>query len=312
MHQPSFYLIYGDDSFRVNLELKALQTSVGGDEQFATELSPKDDLSSTLCGLSLFTKSKLIRINLAEFETELLFKFFSQEEIPAEHRVIFYQAGKLDKRLKLFKFLNKEAKKVLEINEFSPWKPTDTISWLASYASQTGIKAQKLALQKLVELYGNQTAFLVSELEKLFCYSAETEITLAHVEELCQAQNNLFDLVDLALSGQYHKLSSELSKLLLFQPPLQLLVGLQTIMRGYLNIKSLHQSGYNPSEIAKLISKHPWKVSQDLQKIQSLSFNYLLSITKTINQIEEDCKTGLFFDESLSFRFRFLSLAAKC
>lgn len=308
MEKKGIYFIFGEDRFRLKSELAKLKENLLDEKKVFLKLSCKDDLQSSLFGLSLFAENKVVLIDFVDFSADILYKLLEEnlEQISDNLEIIFYQTGKPDKRLKFYKFIEKIAAKIIEVPEFSPWKTQDIIKWASEHAKELNVKINNLALQKLIEFYDSDTASIDSELQKLNCYCQNQEIKLADIEALCQAQDNLFDLVDLLLAKQFSEFSEITKKLFLYQNPLQVLAGLQTIFRNYLNLKSL--SNMPSAEIARLTSKNPWKTNQDLQKLKSISFDFLFNINQSLNQIEEDIKTGACFDPSLHFRFKILSL----
>lgn len=313
--QENLVLLHGDDGFRVKIQLKELKnnSSEASAETSLIYLSSKDDLGSQIFGLSLFSLRKLILINLDDFNIEALVEDFtfwlSQEEvIPAEIKIIFHSSKKLDKRTKSFKALESMVSKVFEVNQFSPWKPLETVDWLKKYASQAEIKIERIALEKLVEFYGNDSATLVSELEKLYCYSAGEEIKLQDVKENCESHQDLFALSDTLLGKDFTGFCKAAYKTITFSSPLPLLAGMQSVFSNFLVLKELADAGKNSNQIAELTGKNPWKVGQDLQKLKKINQEFLRNLCFSLNKLEYEIKTGEGFDPALQMRFRVLSL----
>jgi DNA polymerase III delta subunit len=303
------FLLFGDDSFRLGARLASLKNSILKSSKSVSlvKASPKDDLQSIIFGVSLFADFKLILIDLELFDLELISEIM-KEGLPESVKIILFKSGKFDKRLKAYKALEKLVDESIEIEQFSPWKTADILNWVKGHAAEQQIKIEPIALQKLVEYFGANTALISSELIRLNCYMAGGLIKKEQVQELCQSSDNLFDLADLLLYGKLPELTQKIKKLSDFQNSLALVAGLQTVFRAYLTIKSLEDEFPAP-EIARLTGKNPWKIGQDLNKLANISFENLLLVVRMLNQIEEEIKTGQSFDPDLQLRFRILSLA---
>ncbi|MDJ0625378.1 MAG: DNA polymerase III subunit delta [Candidatus Caenarcaniphilales bacterium] len=310
MEKQSIHLIFGDDEFRVSQKIKELKNESLSSKNDTTchRVNPKDDLFTEIFGISLFSQNKLLILNLPDFDSNELLKILESDSIPQHIELIIYQSGKLDKRTKLFKFLDKASGKVFEINQFSPWKPNDVTNWLKMVATSKNINIEQKALQKMVNFYGNDTASLNSEMDRLASYVNNEIIKLEDVEKLCDSHEDLFSVVECILKKQLGLASQKAEKYINHQSPLPLIAGLQTIFRSYFIIKELDSEGINPPEIAAKIGKNPWKVSQDVLKLQKVRIDFLGKIIKTLNQIEFEIKTGANSNPISHFKFRVLSL----
>ncbi len=306
---PNIFLFFGEDRFRLKRQLDSLCKTICEEKPGLTvkKLSAQDDLESEISGLSLFSNEKVVLIELNEFDPDNLLEAITNRA-STSNKIILFQLSKLDKRQKLYKSLEKLCN-TTEVEAFSPWKPAETIEWLQEIAEEENISIDKIALQSLVEHYGNDSTLLYSELKRLECYAAGNKIDHKQVQMLCESVENMFDLADYLLNKQFSEFAQKVKRITLFQNPLALVAGLQTVFRGYLQLKSMNEERLPSAEIAKSLGKNPWKVGQDLQKLKNTSFNYLLKVLESLNQIEEEIKTGFYFEPDLQFKFRFLQLA---
>jgi DNA polymerase III delta subunit len=328
--KQEIYLLSGDDSFRLQIELKRIKQEIiqdwntAQDGQSHTEnlglvidneisvlqASSNNDLQSTIFGVSLFHSKKLVLIDLADFEAEDIIALLECDEIPDFIKVIFYYRGKLDKRQKLYKFLESVSIRVVEVEQFSSWKTADIANWAKAQAAALQVKIDHNAVDKLVELNGNNSALIFSELQKLQCFAENNPIKLKDVEDLCKPHNDVFDLVNYLLVGNLQIFSRKIKEISLFQHPLELIRAMQTIFRGFLQIKSLQASDIQSAEIARLTGKNPWKTNQDLIKLSKVKIEKLSAIYKMLGQIESEIKSGQAFDPVTHMRFRAMSLVA--
>ncbi len=305
----NIYFLFGEDHFRLNLALKALL------QKFShlplKKLQENDDFQSTIWEVSFFAEEKLILLNWHDFSTNKineLTNLIESEDLPEFVHLILYAAGKMDKRLKAYKFLEKSATETTEIEQFSPWKLQDICKWTKDLATEREINIETNAVQRLVEFYTSDTASIASELEKLYCYTAGKPIKKLDIENLCQNNFDLFDLSDNLLLGQISDFINKFKKIAYFQNPLPIIAGLQTVFRNYTILKDLQGQGLGESEITKLTNKNPYKIKQDLIKLKNIKLNYLLQIIKKLNLIEEGLKTGKAYDALIYFQFQILSL----
>ncbi|HEY9886703.1 MAG TPA: DNA polymerase III subunit delta [Vampirovibrionales bacterium] len=301
----SLYFLHGDDNFRLSETLKQLKSKVKKElnSNYVREVSNIDDLSNEALSLSLFDDRKILLLNLIKLDNLQLLEFLETEEIPESVVLIVFNKGKADKRTKLYKLLDKIATQKFEVNQFSPWKTAEIVNWLKDHASEENISIDNLALQKLVEFFGQNTASMASELQRLCCYTKGAQIKIEDVQALCEAESNLFTIADLILSANIKDLSRSIKQICSFQNPIPLLAGLNTIFRGYLSIKELSDSGFSAPEIASQTAKNPWKVKEDLKKLNSYSLTKILSVVEVLSEVEIQIKTGWSFSPELTLRY---------
>ncbi len=308
----NIYFLFGEDHFRLNLALKALL------QKFShlplKKMGENDDFQSTIWEISFFADEKLILLNWHDFSTNKINELISlleKEDLPDFVRLVIFASGKMDKRLKAYKFLEKAAKESIEIELFSPWKLQDICKWTKELAVEKEINIETNAIQRLVEFYTSDTASIASELDKLFCYTAGKAIKKSDIEDLCQNHFDLFDLSDNLLLGQITDFINKFKKIAYFQSPLPIIAGLQTVFRNYTILKDLKAQGLGESEITKLTNKNPYKIKQDLIKLKNIKLNYLLQVITKLNLIEDGLKTGKAQDPLIYFQFQILSLYFK-
>jgi DNA polymerase III delta subunit len=251
-------------------------------------------------GGSLFGDGQALAVDLSEIDRERLL-----EMLPLrwpERKIILHLDGKLDRRSRLYKYLLKEAR-VLERNRFSPWRPGEIETWVRSL----GYPLETDAARRLVEVYANDTATILSELERLRCYAGmETKIRTSHVESLCASRASIFELSKALIAGKLGQVSRDLRDL----APLPTLAAMQTVVRGYLLVASLQEKHLSIEEIASELGKHPKRVEDESNFIRGSGARsaYLRRIASTLNRAEEEIKTGRCSDPSLHMRQRIMSL----
>ncbi len=315
------YLITGTDPYRIQLKLKELKHELLKTDVKFINYDPKiDDLETLLFSLSFFENNKLIAINLKAFEkkkkdkdnesTEDKFPFELFEkykDIPENINVIFYSYEKVDKRLKSIKLLDKICEKH-EIEEFKPWKQDEIAKWLQERAKNKKIKIDKDAIEKMIEFYGNDSAVLDNELNRLDNFANSEGISSTLIEEACKTNINMFHFVDYLIKKDFIKALSSFKELIsLADSPLIIIAGLQTVFRNYLLLINLRDLKKKENEIAELIGIHAFRVKKDLEKLRNIKTDFIFNVLKFLNKSEYEIKSGMSSEDFLNLRFNFLT-----
>jgi len=290
-------LYVGDDRYRLRLALK----NDLADEEISEKWQPGMDLQTVCGGMSLFAQKKAVLVDLAQVDNYELLDFVPS--LPEYVTLYLLQSeGRLNAKFR------KEADSITEIKTFKPWAIREIADWITTHATSQSIKIDRLACQRLAEIYTNDIATLDQHLQKLTIYTKTKTITVSDVELLSEESYDLFALTDALLAHNQRLLVKALEQLTLNDSPLPLIAGLQSLLRTYLLIADRRDAGDSPPVVAKKLNLNPWLTKRHLEKIQNLSFTELLQMSFTINQLEEEIKTGKAFDAGLQFRMRLLSI----
>jgi len=195
----------GDDTYRSHFaylsaceeERKKNSLVILRDEELTDE-----NLSSRLQGQTLFGKSPALAIERiaettgkrADTFVEILANNSSDQEI------IFWEASKPESRLKVWKFLQKNA----EIKNFSSLSQNEIFKWVNDKVSEAGGKISDVAIWTLIKNCGRDLWVYSSEIEKLVMYAKDREITPSDIYSITpiSSEINVFTVVRALATGE--------------------------------------------------------------------------------------------------------------
>src|SRR3989344_2347999 len=215
-------LYYGEDTWSLNLELKKLK------EQFLTshpegiieeivcgpELTDellRQQLQQTLLNQGLFSKNKFVVIRgllaeISDLKNSEAFLSETLQNLDNNTVVVFVEPENFDKRLKLFKKLQK----IAQVKEFSVPRDKALVAWIRKRVADMGYEIAPDASSELINRLGEQLTLwqIENELQKLALYTAQSQvITPSHVRELVAASviYDVFALTNLVAEGSIAK-----------------------------------------------------------------------------------------------------------
>jgi len=199
-------LIYGEDTFRSRQKLQSLvarfRKSDPSDMNLVTlDMSEKTigDFSKAVTAMPFMGDKRLIIVkNLLSAGDKVLqesvAEMISQDKIPSENTVIFFEDKKVDKRKKIFKLLNKSK----HSQEFRPLPEYEISSWITGRVKESGAEIDPEAVARLASYVGNDLWKMDAEIKKLTLYRQGKNIRVEDVELLVKAKldDDVFHLVD--------------------------------------------------------------------------------------------------------------------
>lgn len=216
------------------------------------------------------------------------------EDLP-ENRFLVFVSAKIDKKIKLVKWLTQQ--KQVTFHEFAElpfWKADEAVARLVSEAKREGILIKPPAAAMLVESYGFALQPLMSEAKKLAVYTgSERPIDRADVMALCLCHENVFQLLsDWVLEANRSGVYASLAELLLHQHPVQLFALTQTFLDNIVRFRLWEARGVSPAEMAERSNKKPFSINKDLNKFRRVPLPRLLHLKNTLMTMEWKAKTG--------------------
>ena len=308
-------LLYGNDEYSIDLELKKIRKSVL-DKNFAdlnrkvlVEKPPKNvdikeilelvettpmmfgNLLVEIHATSIFVRGK----TEADSYMERLLKNLNDlgENVFVVFVCVFPKDS--DKKADSAKKIFKTIKSVGEVKEFSGFKFYETekvVDWILKKAKEKKIILSKDNATLLQNLAGNDFRTIDSELEKIKTYILPSnEIKKEDILNISQDNEDAFKILDLWLKDEKYELLEELDKLLIKDVPEKVVALFQTTIKRWLRIK-LEAQYSNADEIARIIGKHPFFVQNELAKLRNVDKNKLLDLRKALNKAEYQMKAG--------------------
>jgi len=308
-----FIFLYGADTFRSNEKLGAFKNTFlakngsGSDlsifdySEAGTETAQFQDLLSVR---GLFSTKKLLIIKNAiesqnpDQQKELLKILKKNPNAIADQDLvlIFFESTSPKKNGTLFKFLlSNSAKK----QEFAPLDNFKLANWalnfLKNFAPEKTI--DKRALEMLIVHTGNDLYLLGNEISKLANFKNTGEIiTSADVELLVKAKvdSTVFQAIEALTAGNKARALTLLHEQIENSADVFYLLSMYTYhIRTLLKIGDCFFSGVTyPADIAQITKLHPYVIQKSLSQLRQLSQARILSLLKTLAEIDHNAKTG--------------------
>ena len=225
------------------------------------------------------------------------------EAMPETTEVIIVE-NKLDKRLTLYKYLNKST----DYREFAELDSYKLAAWLSSEAKAKGGSISSNDARYLIDRVGTSQLLLASELEKLLIY--EPKITRTTIDLLTEAtpQSNVFDLLEAAFNGKIeraiHIYEEQRAQKV---EPIYIIAMLSWQLHILAVIKTAGDRGAD--KIAKEAKINPYVISKSQSIARSISYARLKELIRDLLDIDLKGKTQTI-DLDAALRLYLISLAS--
>lgn len=302
--------LYGEDELRLRRKLaeiknKFLEKNKEGGTlfvfDFAENETKADSLVMNLSARGLFSSKKLVIAkdilqNKTAAEDKELLDFLKKKnkEETKDLTIVFWEKEKLDKKLKLTKFLLEKSKK----QEFVFLEGTKLTSWIKSEVQEISVGAVSISLgavEKLSIYVGSNLTLLSKEIEKLVDFRNKGEISEGDVELLVKSKidTDIFKTID-ALSRGDKKTAVKLlhDHLSAGEDPFYLLSMYFFQFRNLLKVKPLAEKNHSQHEIAAKLKIHPYVAKKSIEQGRNFSLEKLKRLYKTLCEIDFESKIG--------------------
>jgi DNA polymerase III subunit delta len=292
------YYFYGEEDFLLDEALDKFKQKIA---DRALNLENLDGAALTLTRLtdSLLTSpllggDKLVIVKDFELDTKEQDGLIAcLRTVPPELTVVFTAAA-LDRRSKLFKFLDEHGE-VVEFKTFAPWELDGLLNWIKGRAQKQGKSISSEAARLLQEIAGSDLRLLAGEIDKLVTFIGGREaIAESDVLALAAAgEASAFALTD-ALRAKDLKRSLALFQALLKnkEEVFPLLALLASQYRTMLQVKSLAGRETDFNRIARLIGGSPYYVKKCSADLGRFTLAELRSALPRLLEAGNQLKTG--------------------
>lgn len=246
-------LLTGDNIYEIDQELGRIIAAFDGvPEQLDADRLEVRHLTDIFGGLSLFSANRLVVIRRPSENSSVWEALAGWAEKESDTTVVLVEP-KADKRTKTYKALAKHA----DVRVFTAWGERDGAKaekWLTNEAKVRGITVEGAALREIVRRRGVEQYQLLNTLEQLAVLGT---ITLSVVETHIEAtpQENVFELLAAALSGNNAKVRSMIQVLKLTNDP-YMTMGL--LASQVFALGGLVLSGKSQGEVASDLGVSPY------------------------------------------------------
>jgi DNA polymerase III subunit delta len=203
---------------------------------------------------------------------------------PSPSTVLIFISDELDKRRKISKLL---LEKTIAV-EFEALKDAELVVWAKSKFKESNAPQDERIVREIVELVGNDSRRLTSEIEKLLVAALpEKLISIDLVRNLVPNSREItnFQLTDRMLAKNRKGSLETLYKILDDgAEPLMLLGLIANNYRKLLSAKAMMNEGIDRSEIIRFTRTPPFKADEFLGNARRSDINYLM---KSIAKIAE-------------------------
>ncbi|MCS6882969.1 MAG: DNA polymerase III subunit delta [Oscillochloridaceae bacterium] len=296
------YLFYGPDEFSRSQALAALRAALPPDvaEMNSVRLDGRRLKLETLAlaceALPFLADRRLVIVSdalkhaRAGKEREELRAYL--ERVPAWCDLVFVENEDVDRRSILFTYL----KQAGEVREFPLPEGPALLRWLAERAAAQQARLAPDAAARLVELVGNDTRALATEVEKLATYAGRGKtIDVAAVQLLVEdrQEQNLFAFID-ALSARRPGPALRGARALLEdgQAATYVLFMLARQMRVLLGVQALAARQLRPEAIAAELNLKPFVARKAIDQARGFGPGELERLHDRLLELDVATKTG--------------------
>lgn len=300
MKGNNIYLIYGEDTFRSRQKIEAIRERYR--EKFADleiinlegSAVSFEELESKLFAQAMFANRKLVIISgfLSQAPRKLQEQLTAHlDDIPDSTVTFFCEQGQPDRRLLLFKKLNRPRFS----EQYKLLTQIELVSWIEAHVNRYQGTITREAAHQLALWFGPDTWRIHQEVTKLLTLNPTITPELVRKLTPPEAQGNIFELLDTLWSGNRAAAAGKLTELVRGgQPLLQILSTMATAIRNLLLVKeSIESSPFMTSfQVARKLELHPYVVTKAFQSVRSIGRSELERKLEVIGHIDQRIKTG--------------------
>ena len=197
------YLFYGEEGFLIRTYTERIRRALMEEADEIMNYSVMDsphtteEIRDNLQTLPFMVEKRLVVIkNSGAFQPGDEFPELSRcLEETKEPAVVIFIEEKVDKRARLYKYLDKEGK----IVQFQQQTPADLARWIRREAARSGKELSDETARFFIAYVGRDMTHILEEWEKLQALTAErTVITKKDIQEVCtiNIEENIFAITD--------------------------------------------------------------------------------------------------------------------
>lgn len=296
----NLYLLYGDEEYlkryyRENLKYCILEDSDDMNfSKFENKGIDLNEVQSIADTLPFFSEHRLIII-----QDSGLFKssndFTDYLEHMPDSTIIVFVEKEIDKRNKLYKYINKNGIAA----EIKVKDSEEVLNWAAKRLKESGKVFTRKTMEYFLQRVDNNLYNLLNEIEKIAAYTAgREEITIADIDAVCPAylQNHIFQMVDAVGVGDTDKALKLYNELIeLKEAPSYILYMLIRHFNILLQIGSMGNAPKN--QVASKIGISPYFVGNYQRQSSRFSGKQLKQALDNSLETEQKFKTGVLDDQ---------------
>ena len=295
--------LYGKDTYRMHEKLKEIIRHYNEIHKSGLSLryfncqelnnSAFNSFKDEIHQISIFQEKKLAVVSNPFTSLDFKEKFLKEAEnfLESSHIILFYEQGEVNKKEKLFKFLEKKA----QCQEFKLLSGRQLKNWAEKKIKERKTEINPEALEALCSYIGDDLWRMSNEIEKLASFRPGGVIEKKDVQLLVRPklETDIFKTID-AVSQKDKKQALKLlyKHLEKGDSPLYLLSMINYQFRNLLIVKDLVEKQEAYGAISKKSGLHPFVMRKSYYQSQKFSFLELKKIYRSIFQADNNIKTG--------------------
>lgn len=298
----SVYLFTGEEKFLIDVYLTRFLDKIfeGQDktmnlDQFNVDTKDLEKITSSLETLPFFADKRVVVVrDLGLFEKKKIFAAELAETlaIVKDTSICFIIETKVDKRSKLYKYINKNG----TFHEFNYLKEKELIDYIARELKKHHKKISSRTVSHFLHNVGYDLNSINIELAKLIDYCSEGEVvTEEDIEEVCvkHLESRIFDLVD-AIGNKNRKVALNLfyDMLALREPISRILFMISRQINLLFQVKLFALQHYSKQDMAKEVKLPPFVVEKIQRQSNNFEMDRLKKILKKLLDLEFEFKSG--------------------
>lgn len=294
------YLILGEDTYGSHTKLSAMKQefiAVHGIDNLVTKNSRElvnVNLENVLFAQTLLGGNRLVVFEnvLYESNDEARKNFIKilKDELPKDLDIVFYETNKVDRRLSLFKLLNKPESMI----EFVLPVGIDRVNRVKTMMVEKQVVLSDSQLFSLIERTNNLWQ-IHNELDKISAFSMGKLITDEQFGYLVSgnADADTFALLDAIAISDVQTANRILNKALMQgENEIRMLGSIAYQLRNLIRIKDISESGVNPNMISRQIGVHPFVVKKTLLQVRQIKRARIVNAYQKLIKADWQIKTG--------------------
>lgn len=280
------HLLYGDNEFEKQAALVALVGDADVVRYDGEELTLADMQEITI-GQTLFSQSAVYVISKLSENSDIWSRL--SELLFDNDKTVILLEGKLDKRTKTYKWLQKTTK-TQEFLPLSDRQKPQLISWCEAQARERGYKLTRMQIGTLIDRLGFDQLRLSNFLDQLALVKEITDELIDQLVPLARSEN-VFDLFVAALSKDYETVHNIISYLESESGVDGAYQTMGLLASQATNVTALVLAGGDNKTVAADLSVNPYVLQRLSSSARTIDIEHLRQINDALFQADLQMKT---------------------
>ena len=299
---PRFYLFYGSEKYMIaQMKNQLKKTLVSPDDTmnysyFEGKKADVEEIAELAKTLPFFNDHRLIILEDTGLGKKTNEGFLEQLKECADSTVMIFIEDDVDKRSKIYKFLNKEGHAV----SFEPAGDKELIRWLQSLLKKEGKQMSSQVIRSFLHRCGSDMLTVKNELGILISYpGVRRDLTVRAVEDLTSSQttNQIFVMLEAIARKQRDKVLTLYYDLIeLKESPFGILALLVRQCNQLIQVKDLTDKNQSNAAMAKAMKVPPFVVGKLKDQARLFRMETLYRMTEACAKTDEQIKSGRISD----------------